>query len=122
MRLFEKLFHLLTRSRPAAKSVDDGIESVFVTVPASEGADAALTRESPSIKQLQEVLRDVLGSRGTAQVGAEFGEITVSLRGPDADALWEVCAPVLRRSSLTPRGFVLRSYGARRVRQAQTTF
>ncbi len=101
---------------------DSGIRHVFITVPASLGADPALTRDSSSIKQLQAELQVALGARGAIDVEAKFGEIIVSASGPDADAIWDACAPVLRASPLTPHGFVLRSYDDGGLRQVQTTF
>ena len=101
--------------------VDKEQHLVFLTVPIPP--DAA--RGSPLDTSVNRLELELLGSLGAqCSVGSRItsGEILVFIRGPNADEMWERCLPILRRSSLTPYGYVLRRYGNAGAVEKQTTF
>jgi hypothetical protein len=67
-----------------------------------------------SINELQDALADAIDEAAAGEYdGDEFGEgeCVLFMYGPDADVLFDVIKPILKKSSHSKGGFAIKRYG-----------
>jgi hypothetical protein len=104
---------------PQRHSTESIRQLVFLTVHTTE---SDLTKDTPFVRAFVGRLRaeaDLVGSVGLPQVVDR--EITVHAYGPDADAMLEALAAVVRESPKVERAWALVRYGDVGARETQVT-
>ena len=72
------------------------------------------TEEREAIHELEDELSDAIEDAGVGKFDRDDfgkGESILYMHGPDADRLFDVIQPLLKRSALTNGGYAIKRYG-----------